>query len=110
MRYENAKFMERDDDAPARSLVSVEAGVSEMLTRMETGRFKVFVHLNDWFEEFRLYHRKDGVIVKEFDDLLCATRYGLMDLRFAEARTKYTWGDRILARQQLHRPRNPEAA
>lgn len=27
---------------------------------MESGRFKVFKHLNDWFEEFRLYHRKDG--------------------------------------------------
>src|SRR5215475_2105605 len=24
------------------------------------GRFKVFKHLNDWWEEFRLYHRKDG--------------------------------------------------
>ena len=32
----------------------------EMLSRMETGRFKVFKDLNDWFEEFRLYHRKDG--------------------------------------------------
>ena len=40
--------------------VSVEAGIMAMLTRMETGRFKVFKHLNDWFEEFRLYHRKDG--------------------------------------------------
>ena len=32
----------------------------DMLDRMQTGRFKVFKHLNDWFEEFRLYHRKDG--------------------------------------------------
>ena len=24
----------------------------DMLTRMQTGRFKVFEHLNDWFEEF----------------------------------------------------------
>ncbi len=29
----------------------------DMLDRMQTGRFKVFRHLNDWFEEFRLYHR-----------------------------------------------------
>src|SRR5688572_13254086 len=34
----------------------VEAGLMEMLDRMQTGRFKVFRHLNDWFEEFRLYH------------------------------------------------------
>jgi Terminase RNaseH-like domain len=40
--------------------VSVEAGLMEMLQRMESGRFKVFKHLNDWWEEFRLYHRKDG--------------------------------------------------
>jgi hypothetical protein len=50
----------------------VEAGVSDMLDRMQTGRFKVFSNCNDWFEEFRLYHRKDGKIVKERDDLLSA--------------------------------------
>ncbi len=49
----------------------VEAGVIEMLDRMQTGRLKVFSHLNEWFEEFRLYHRKDGKIVKEADDLMC---------------------------------------
>lgn len=62
----------------------VEAGVIEMLDRMQTGRFKVFSHLTEWFDEFRLYHRKDGKIVKERDDLLSATRYGVMMKRFAE--------------------------
>lgn len=61
----------------------VEAGVMEMLERMQTGRLKVFAHLADWFEEFRMYHRKDGRIVKERDDLMSATRYGLMMLRHA---------------------------
>lgn len=61
----------------------VEAGLMDMLERMETGRFKVFSGLNDWFEEFRLYHRKDGKIVKERDDIVSATRYGVMMLRFA---------------------------
>ena len=50
---------------------------------MQTGRFKVFKHLNDWWEEFRLYHRKDGKVVKEGDDLMAATRYALMMLRHA---------------------------
>lgn len=63
--------------------VSVEAGLMDMLTRMQTGRFKVFKHLNDWWEEFRLYHRKDGKVVKEGDDLMAATRYGVMMLRNA---------------------------
>jgi hypothetical protein len=66
----------------------VEAGVSEMLTRMQSGRLKVFSHLNDFWDEFRLYHRKDGRIVKERDDVLSAARYAMMMLRFAETRAK----------------------
>jgi phage terminase large subunit-like protein len=56
----------------------VEAGITDMYERMETGRWKVFAHLNDWFEEFELYHRKDGLIVKLNDDLISASRYALM--------------------------------
>jgi hypothetical protein len=61
----------------------VEAGLMEMLGRMQTGRLKVFGHLNEWFEEFRLYHRKDGKVVKEYDDLMAATRYAIMMLRYS---------------------------
>ncbi len=61
----------------------VEAGVTEMLDRMLTGRLKVFRHLEDWFGEFRLYHRKDGLIVKLNDDRISATRYAMMMKRFA---------------------------
>ena len=61
----------------------VEAGLMEMLDRMQSGRFKVFKHLADWFEEFRMYHRKDGKIVKMDDDLLSATRYAVMMKRHA---------------------------
>jgi len=69
--------------------ISVEAGLMAMLTRMQMGKLKVFKHLNDWFEEFRLYHRKDGKVVKEGDDLMAATRYGVMMLRFASTRATY---------------------
>src|SRR5262245_16989975 len=51
----------------------VEAGITEMLDRMKTGRLKVFKNLLDWFSEKRMYHRKDGLIVKERDDLMSAT-------------------------------------
>ena len=61
----------------------VEAGLMDMLDRMQTGRFKVFANLDDWFQEFRMYHRKDGKVVKEVDDLLSATRYALMMKRKA---------------------------
>jgi len=86
MLPEHAKFA---DDSNG-----VEAGVSEMLSRMQTGRWKVAEHLSDWWEEFRLYHRapegKLGIpqIVKKRDDLLSASRYGMMCLRFARIVTK----------------------
>ena len=56
----------------------------DMIERMQNGRFKVFRGLADWFEEYRLYHRKDGLIVKLTDDLISATRYALMMRRYAE--------------------------
>ena len=67
---------------------SFEAGLTEMLERMNTGRLRVAKHLHDWFEEFRMYHRKDGKVVKENDDLLSATRIGLMVLRYAAVKPK----------------------
>lgn len=65
---------------------SVEAGLMEMLDRMITGRFKVFSTCGEWFEEFRLYHRKDGKVVKERDDMISASRYALMMKRFAKVK------------------------
>lgn len=79
---------------------SVEAGVLGMLDDMNGGRFKVFDHLEDWFAEFRMYHREDGKIVALYDDALSATRYGWMSKAFAkvppidERKTKprqYNW-------------------
>ena len=69
----------------------------EILQRMQSSRFKVFGHLNDWFEEMRLYHRMDGKIIKKHDDLMSATRYGVQSLRYArvlshEPRPRYAEG------------------
>lgn len=68
----------------------VEAGVLEMLDLMKTGRWKVFSHLSDWFDEFRQYHRKDGKIVKLKDDLISASRYAYMMRRYASQMTETT--------------------
>ncbi len=65
--------------------ISTEAGVEEMLGRMKTGRYKVASHLTEWWEEFRSYHRKDGLIVKQNDDLMSASRVGVMGKRYARA-------------------------
>jgi hypothetical protein len=67
--------------------VSVEASLMMMLDRMRTGKLKVFKEHLDWWEESRLYHRKDGKVVKEGDDLMGATRYGLMMLRYAKTKS-----------------------
>jgi hypothetical protein len=55
----------------------------DMLDRMQTGRWKVFRHCASWLEERRIYHRVNGKVVKERDDTISASRYGLMMLRFA---------------------------
>ncbi len=62
---------------------SVEGSILDMLQRMQSGRFKVFSTCTMWLEEFRLYHRKDGRVVKEHDDLISASRYATMMLRYA---------------------------
>lgn len=63
---------------------STEAAIEEMLTREATGRLKVASHLQDYFEERRFYHRKDGLVVHLKDDILSATQKGLMMLRHAK--------------------------
>lgn len=62
---------------------SVEFGIAEITHRMQTGRFKVFRHQSQWLEEFRMYHRDEGKIVKQYDDLMDATRYACLSLRHA---------------------------
>jgi phage terminase large subunit-like protein len=59
---------------------NIEPGIMEMMHRMETGRLKIFPHLMEWFKEFRAYHRKDGKIEPIRDDLMSATRYGVMSI------------------------------
>jgi len=64
---------------------SVEAGISELLQRFETGRLKIFRSCVETMEEMRLYHRKNGKVVPIKDDLLSAMRYAALSVeRFGE--------------------------
>lgn len=78
MRDEFAQFADKRG-------VGLEAGLIEMDMRMRTGRFKVAKNLTDWIDEYRMYHRVDGKVVDVREDLICSTRYGIMDLRFAQS-------------------------
>lgn len=62
----------------------LEAGIYQLLDLMTSGRFFVFSHLADWFSEFRMYHREKGKVVKLIDDILSATRYAYMMVRYAK--------------------------
>jgi len=77
------KMLDEHAQYPDKRGNGVEDGLTEMLQRMQTGRFKVDENLTQWWEEFRMYHRKDGEVVKERDDLMSATRYAMMMLRYA---------------------------
>jgi phage terminase large subunit-like protein len=62
----------------------VEPGITEVHTRSREGRLKVFRSCDEWFREYRKYHRKDGKIVKVDDDLMDATRYGVQMIQYAK--------------------------
>lgn len=78
----------------------IEPGLIEMYEWMRTGRFKVFRNLQQWFEEKRLYHRKDGKVVKQRDDLLAASRYAFIMRRYAQLRA----GHQPIGRQTPRKP------
>jgi phage terminase large subunit-like protein len=57
---------------------SLEGGVQEIDLREKSGKLKVSRSCISYLEERRLYHRKDGEIVRLRDDVLSAGRYGVM--------------------------------
>jgi len=61
---------------------SLEGGVQEIDLREKNGKLKVSRSCICYLEERRLYHRKDGEIVRLRDDVLAAARYGIMMRRF----------------------------
>lgn len=83
-QYRDAKFQMLSERAtfPDGSN-GVEAGVLQILERKRTGKFKVFKSAADYVNEARLYHRKEGLIVKANDDVLSAARYAYMMRRYA---------------------------
>ena len=70
-----------------------------MYQAMESDKFKVFDTLTDWFEEFRMYHRKEGKVVPIRDDIMSATRYAFQSKRFALAGHDPSWTNEVEYKQ-----------
>ena len=82
---------------------SLEGGVKEIDLRERNGKWKVGRNCISYLEERRLYHRKDGEIVRLRDDALSAARYGAMMREFFDRSTSATAGKGAGAGQALPR-------
>lgn len=78
-RYPRVRGEDSDKGGPQ----AVWPIIDQLRERMQTGRFKVFKHLTPWFEEKRSYHVKNDKLAVTRDDILKATFYALMMLRYA---------------------------
>ena len=103
---ENLKMLDKHATFEDGSM-STEAGLMQMRERMSTGRFKVASHLTQWFDEFRMYHYKDGQVVKDKDDLMSATRIAVMAKRFA-VQIEILAGERLKKKRRMNNGDNDD--
>lgn len=66
---------------------TVDRGIQLILTRLLSGRLKVYSTCQEWLREYRTYHydEKTGKVVKVNDHLMDATRYAVMGLKYAKS-------------------------
>lgn len=69
----------------------VEAGLVEMHDRFGSDRLKIDEGLEEFWEEYRLYHRDKGKLVKLNDDFISAVRYAIMMKRFAKSKAEMNY-------------------
>ena len=67
--------------------------IEDIRTEMETVQFEVFRTCRPWIEEYRSYHTKDGKIVSNRDDVLKASFYAKMMMRYSISKRE---GDRMI--------------
>jgi hypothetical protein len=71
------------DPVTAQEIMTLRCIGALMENRFSSCRLKIASHLVELLDEARNYHRKDGQIIKEDDDLLSALRQAVMDIRHA---------------------------
>jgi len=72
-----------EDQIEGKGGIQIMPGITDISTRINDGRFFVMNTVNDFFEEYRGYHMKDGKIIDVDDDFMSATRYACMMKRHA---------------------------
>jgi len=78
----NTHFTNPDDDKEeGKGGIKIEPGIVAISGRIASRQLRVYNTFQEWFEEYRNYHQKDGKIVDRDDDILAATRYLLQMLR-----------------------------
>jgi len=83
-QYKEAGFKMLDERATFPDETNgVEAGIMQMLERKQARKWRVFKSCSLYIGEARMYHRKDGLIVKIGDDVISAARYAYMMRRYA---------------------------
>jgi len=75
--------------------ISIEVGIMEIFQRLENQKLFVFSTLDDFWQEYRMYHRKDQKVVPLHDDCMSAWRYAVQSLRFADVESNETWSREI---------------
>lgn len=76
MTHEHARTVEKS--------ARVEVGITEVRRRMVEGKLKVSAKCSKWFEEKAIYrYAPDNKPIKKDDDLMDATRYACIMLRYA---------------------------
>jgi phage terminase large subunit-like protein len=62
----------------------VDNGIQDVISRLESGRLKVFSTCVKWLDEFRRYqYKENGLILKVNDHLMDCTRYACVDIKNA---------------------------
>lgn len=82
MLPDHAHMLEMHGDKQVKSN-SLEGSVLMVGQRIASGRLKVAATCEEFWEEYSMYHRKDGRIVALNDDVISALRYALMEIRNA---------------------------
>lgn len=75
--YRKAIYGDPNSEMLALADNTVQAGIYEVLTRLQTGRLKFFKSLTATRNEFLGYHRDKGKVVKRNDHCMDALRYAI---------------------------------